>query len=228
MQTSSAGRQLIERNEGCVLHSYYDSVGVLTIGYGCTGRGVYVGQVITQAQADQMLSDRLAQEFEPGVERVIDGADTTQGQFDAMVSLAYNIGVGAFSGSSVARKHRAGDYEGAADAFLLWNKAGGLILSGLDRRRHEEQAMYLAGAVPKSLQAPSGGQPMGSAHQRVLRYTAPPMTGDDVKALQAALGVAPDGIFGPDTKLHVANFQAAHNLEIDGIVGPATWSALGH
>jgi lysozyme len=143
MTTSAAGRAYIESKEGCRLEAYRDIVGVLTIGYGCTGRDVFDGQVITQAEADQMLSDRLAQDFEPSVNHLIGDAPTTQGQFDAMVSLAFNIGVGAFAQSSVLRLHCAKDYDDAADAFLMWNKAGGREVDGLTNRRTEEGQMYM-------------------------------------------------------------------------------------
>lgn len=146
MHVSPIGRALIERNEGCRLHTYRDVVGVLTIGYGCTGPAVHDGMTITQAEADKMLSDRLAHEFEPGVLRAIAGAPTTQNQFDAMVSLAFNIGLGAFARSTVCRKHHDGDHAGAAQAFLSWNKAGGRVLGTLLRRRNEERLLYLGKA----------------------------------------------------------------------------------
>ena len=143
MNTSEAGRAFIERNEGCRLDAYRDIVGVLTIGYGCTGRDVHEGMTITQAEADQMLRDRLAHDFEPSVNHVIGNAPTTQGQFDAMVSLAYNIGVGGFAKSSVLREHKAMNYEAAAAAFVMWNKAGGRVVRGLTRRRQEEAQTYI-------------------------------------------------------------------------------------
>src|SRR5690349_4997661 len=125
MKTSAAGLELIRRNEGCRLTAYLDTIAnpaVWTIGYGSTGPGVYQGLTITQQQADQILVDRLAHEFEPGVLSALQGAPVSQPQFDAMVSLAWNIGVGGFGKSSVARYHRAGNYQAAADAFRLWNK----------------------------------------------------------------------------------------------------------
>ena len=143
MHVSPAGRAMIERFEGCRLTAYKDIVGVWTIGYGCTGPAVHVGEMITQAQADDMLSTRLANEFEPGVLKAFGNAPTTQGQFDAMVSLAFNIGVHGFAGSSVARLHKLGKYDEAADAFLLWDKAGGRVVEALSRRRAEEGQMYL-------------------------------------------------------------------------------------
>jgi lysozyme len=74
----------------------------------------------------------------------IENAPTTDNQFSAMVSLAYNIGVGAFARSTVARKHNEGDHQAAAEAFALWNKAGGRVLAGLVRRRKEEADLYSA------------------------------------------------------------------------------------
>lgn len=149
LHISQIGRALIEKYEGCRLQAYQDSVGVWTIGYGCTGPNIAPGMRITQAEADQMLSDRLTKEFEPGVIKAIGATATTQAQFDAMVSLAFNIGVGAFSKSSVARLHKLGQATAAADAFLLWNKAGGNVLAGLVKRRAEERKLYLSAGNPQ-------------------------------------------------------------------------------
>lgn len=142
MKTSQAGIALIKKYEGCRLMAYQDVVKVWTIGYGHTGPDVHPGMHITQEQAEAMLVDRLHREFEPGVSAAIGTASTTQGEFDAMVSLAYNIGVGAFKRSSVLRFHLIQHYEEAADAFLVWNKAGGRVLTGLTRRRQEESDLY--------------------------------------------------------------------------------------
>jgi len=158
MHVSASGRALIERFEGLRLVAYQDVVGVWTIGYGCTGPNIHRGMTITKAQADQMLSDRLANEFEPGVVEAIAGTPTTQNQFDAMCCLEFNIGVGrplahklgpaGFLGSSVARFHRLRNYAAAADAFLLWNKAGGRVLPALSQRRAVERALYHDGVSP--------------------------------------------------------------------------------
>jgi lysozyme len=134
LTTGPAGIDLIKRNEGCKLTAYLDEVAnppVWTIGYGCTGPGIVRSLTITQAQAEEMLTTRLAQEFEPGVLAAIGSAPTIQSQFDAMVSLAWNIGVGAFAKSTVARLHKAGDYAGAAAAFELWDHAGGQVNDAL-------------------------------------------------------------------------------------------------
>ena len=143
MKTSPAGVGLIKKFEGLRLTAYQDVVGVWTIGFGDTGADVWPGLTITGDEAVRRLANRLAREFEPGVSAAIVGIPTTQGQFDAMVSLAYNIGVGAFRCSSVARFHRAGDHQAAADAFRLWNKAGQRVLEGLMRRREDERRLYL-------------------------------------------------------------------------------------
>lgn len=140
-----AALEIIKRNEGCELEAYRDVVGVLTIGYGHTGPDVVAGKRITQEQADALLAYDI-RTFEDGVRAA--SAPCPENQIGAMVSLAYNIGLGAFRGSTVLRRHNSQDFRGAADAFLMWNKAGGRELTGLTRRRHEERALYLS-APPK-------------------------------------------------------------------------------
>lgn len=140
--TNAAGLEIIKRNEGLRLDAYPDPAtggDPWTIGYGHTGQ-VHEGMTISQAQADAYLAEDL-DKFESGVNDLIEQA--TDNQFSAMVSLAYNVGLGNFEKSSVLKYHNAGDYAAAADAFLLWNKAAGRVFAGLDRRRHEERALYL-------------------------------------------------------------------------------------
>ena len=140
--------QLIERDEGCVLHAYPDpGTGgePWTIGYGHTGPDVYPGRFITQTTAEALLEQDLTK-FEEGVNEAITG-DCNDNQFSAMVSLAFNIGLGGFRASSVLRFHNAGDYAKAADAFLLWDKSGGRVLPGLIRRRRQERELYLGLAI---------------------------------------------------------------------------------
>ncbi len=144
MKTNAAGIELICRNEGCELAAYVCPAGHWTIGFGDTGPHVKPGMVITRETAEQLLADRLEREFEPGVLKHIGDAPTTPNQFAAMVALAYNIGVGGFRRSSVARHHIDGDYELAAEAFHMWNQGGGRVLAGLVRRRKEEAALYSA------------------------------------------------------------------------------------
>jgi lysozyme len=142
LTTSPAGRARIEQFEGLRLTAYQDIAGVWTIGYGHTG-GVYEGLVWTRRQADAALTDRLSEEFEPAVNRGCDGVPTTQGQFDAMVCLAYNIGVAGFERSEVLKQHRLGNYENAADAFEHWDHVNGRVNDNLHNRRVTEAQVYL-------------------------------------------------------------------------------------
>jgi lysozyme len=141
MQSSQRGIDLIKSFEGLRLKAYRDAVGILTIGYGHTGREVTDGLAISQMQAEDLLRGDLMR-FEDGVRQHAGAA--TQNQFDAMVSLAFNVGVTAFANSTLVRKHRGRDFDGAADEFLRWNRAGGRPLPGLIRRRQAERRLYLA------------------------------------------------------------------------------------
>lgn len=157
MKVSKNGIQLIKQFEGVELKAYRDAVGVWTIGYGHTsaagGLQVKAGLTITQRQADEMLANDLGQ-YERGVMDAIAPRMPNQNQFDAMVSLAYNIGVGAFKKSSVARHFKAGSIKSAAASFLLWNKAKGRVLKGLTNRRQKEMALFLSGVAKVEHVAP--------------------------------------------------------------------------
>lgn len=134
-----AGLAIIKQFEGLELKAYLCPARVWTIGYGSTGPHVKPGMTITEAQAEALLRDDLAR-FEAAAHSAAPNA--TQNQFDAMVSLAFNIGIGAFQKSSVLRLHKAGDFAGAGRAFGMWVKAKGKTLPGLVRRRAAEAALY--------------------------------------------------------------------------------------
>lgn len=150
---------LIERFEGMArlipggkVEAYPDpgSGGVpWTIGIGSTrdeqGQPIKPGDVWTVERARKRFEAHVM-EFAREVDRQIAGKPTTAAQKAAIVSLAYNIGPDALSRSTVLKRHRAGDYKAAADAFALWNKAGGKILSGLVRRRAAEAELYRKGS----------------------------------------------------------------------------------
>ncbi|MBF9834229.1 lysozyme [Enterobacter hormaechei] len=146
MQTSDKGIALIKQFEGCKLTAYQDSVGVWTIGYGWTqpvdGKPIRAGMAIKQETAERLLKTGLVS-YESDVSRLVK-VGLTQGQFDALVSFTYNLGARSLSTSTLLRKLNAGDYAGAADEFLRWNKAGGKVLSGLTRRREAERALFLS------------------------------------------------------------------------------------
>jgi lysozyme len=139
-----AAKNLIKADEGLVLHAYADPAtggDPWTIGYGHTGPGVREMGIITMDQANALFEADITK-FADDVDALLEG-DVTENQFGAMVSLAYNIGLGNFEKSSVLRFHNAGDYVTAANRFLLWNMAAGRVMAGLTRRRAEERTLYL-------------------------------------------------------------------------------------
>ncbi|HGE6718604.1 muraminidase [Serratia sp. OLHL2] len=146
MKISDDGMALIQRFEGLRLQAYQDSVGVWTIGYGWTqpvaGRKVGAGMAIDAATAERLLVCGVAQ-FEQGVERLVT-VTITQGQFDALVSFAYNLGLRALEKSTLLRRLNVGDRQGAADQFGRWVNAGGVRLDGLVARRAAERALFLS------------------------------------------------------------------------------------
>jgi lysozyme len=139
MKISQSGIDLIKRFEGCRLKSYLCPAGVWTIGYGHTA-GVRKNQIITSDQASAMLMSDLLQ-FERAINAMV-AVPLKQGQFDALVSFAFNLGSGALASSTLLRKLNSGDFKGAADEFLRWNKAGGKVLEGLVRRRAAERQLF--------------------------------------------------------------------------------------
>lgn len=131
--------------EGLRLQAYIPVKGdVPTLCYGET-RGVRMGQTATVPECDEMLVKRLA-EFADGVEKCAPGLrEAPAERYVAHLSLAYNIGEHAYCNSTVVRRFNAGDVAGSCSAFLMWNKAGGRVLTGLDRRRREERALCMKG-----------------------------------------------------------------------------------
>lgn len=141
-KTSPAGRNLIREFEGERLTAYPDPAtggDPWTIGVGHTGPDVTKGLVITKELSDRLLSDDLGR-FEGGVNKL--ALKTTQAQFDALVSFAFNVGLGNLTSSTLLKKHNAGDYAGAQAEFAKWNKAAGKVMPGLTRRRSAEAALY--------------------------------------------------------------------------------------
>lgn len=112
-----------------------------TVGFGATGPDIHRGTIWTRAQCDARLADDLAK-FSAGVSAAIGDAPTTQHQFDALVSFAYNAGLANLKSSTLLKKHKAGDYAGAAAEFGKWNHAAGKVLAGLTKRRVAEAALY--------------------------------------------------------------------------------------
>ena len=146
MTVNKATIDLIKDFEGCKLTAYQDIVGVWTIGYGTTaaaGLGITPskGLTITQERAEELLRQGV-EKFAAKVDELIT-AKVNQNQRGAIVSLSYNIGCGALSKSTVLRELNAGNFDKAAAAFQMWNKAGGVVSKGLSRRRDAERQLFL-------------------------------------------------------------------------------------
>lgn len=139
MKTSEKGVSLIQHFEGCELKSYRCAGNALTIGYGHTGN-VEEDQKITQEQADTLLVNDL-EVFERQVQRLVT-VDLKQHQFDALVSWAFNLGSGNLRASTLLRVLNAGDYDKVTEQMVRWDKAGGIALAGLTRRRKAEAVLF--------------------------------------------------------------------------------------
>lgn len=145
MEASNNCYDLIEKFEGLYLHEYLCPAGVPTIGYGTTridSKPIPTGLTITQEQADYYLQldvDKTANEVNNLIQ-----VQVSQNQFDALVSLAYNIGTTALKNSTLLRLLNSGNSSAAADQFLRWNKAAGHELPGLTRRRKAERELFLS------------------------------------------------------------------------------------
>jgi lysozyme len=144
LKTSIYGTSLIKKYEGLRLKQYFCPANVSTIGYGTTlinGKPVPVGLVITLEQANEYLQHDLIK-FESGVD-VLVTSTINQYQFDALVSFAYNLGLGNLKSSTLLKKVNLNPNDKTIyNEFIKWNKAGGIILQGLANRRKEEAELY--------------------------------------------------------------------------------------
>lgn len=146
MKIGYEGLKLIKEFEGCKLLSYKCPAGVWTIGIGSTryadGTPVKANQALpNEAAAVQLLTNTIAP-YEHSVNTI--GETFTQNEYDALVSLCYNIGSGNFISSTLVKMLKAGDNKAeVAKQFLRWDKAGGKPLAGLTRRRNAEAELFL-------------------------------------------------------------------------------------
>lgn len=140
MYYSDNGYKFTEKHEGCRLVAYRDTGGVWTIGYGHT-KGVKEGDVITAQQADQFLHEDVA-EAVMNVNNLVT-MPVTQNQFDALVDFTFNVGVKAFSGSTLLKLLNSGDYKGASLQFARWKYDNGKEVAGLIARRKDEADLFV-------------------------------------------------------------------------------------
>ena len=140
-QITQAGIDLLKSFEELRLVAYKPTPDdVWTIGYGHTA-GVQEGDTCSEAEAEEWLVQDSASSAAE-VERDVT-VPLTDDEFDALVVLTFNIGRGAFRGSTLLKKLDAGDYQGAAQEFGRWNKQAGKELAGLTRRRAAEEALFI-------------------------------------------------------------------------------------
>jgi GH24 family phage-related lysozyme (muramidase) len=150
MKPSEECYKLIRQFEGCRLKAYQDSVGVWTIGYGTTfypdGSKVKEGDKCTQEQAEFYLKYHVL-EFAARVDSIVNIITdwVNQNQFDAIVSFAYNVGLSNLKKSTLYRKIMKDPHDKSIEAeFMRWNKAGGVVLNGLTKRRQAESDLYFS------------------------------------------------------------------------------------
>lgn len=220
MHTTARGVKFIERLEGVVLRAYRDPVGVWTIGPGLTAASGVVtpgpGMVITEAEAARLLAEALRSRYEPAVTRAMPGA--TPHAFDGGVSFHFNTG--AITRASWVPAWASGNFAAMKTRLLRWNRGGGKVLPGLTRRREAEARLIQYGdyGVPVPVQVPRG-------LARVTLDLAPGEVAAARKAL-AARGYAVGGDARGVAVAAVRQFQADHDLTVDGILGRATLSTL--
>jgi lysozyme len=161
MNITPDGLALIKNFEGFRAHAYKDAVGIWTIGFGHTSRAgephVLAGLTISRDEADAIL-ERDVNTFAEGVRHSL-RVPLTDEQFSALVSFAYNVGVGAFANSSVLAAVNRQDFSAVPRRLALWNKAGGRVLPGLVRRRAAEAELFARGtpqATAHPVDAPQG------------------------------------------------------------------------
>lgn len=145
MKTSDHGIAIIKQFEGCKLKAYHCPANILTIGYGHTTAAghpeVTEGMTITQDEAVRILASDLVK-FEEAVDGMVT-VELSQGQFDALVSFAYNCGTGALKKSTLLKKVNAEDWDACPAEFMKYTRGGGKVLPGLVRRRKAEVESFV-------------------------------------------------------------------------------------
>ena len=222
--------KLIVHYEGFREKAYLCPANVWTVGHGFTthpdGRPVKQGDTISQAASLQRLRakiDTTGQAIQRAVKQPL-----TPYQVAALVAFTFNVGMGAFQSSTLKKRLDEGNFAAAAAEFDRWDKVNGKPLAGLTKRRAAERALFCRPYSTPSPPAPIPPvpSPSPSGARATLRKG---MTHPDVKVLQGYLGLASSdqtGFFGDLTEQRVKQFQQAHGLTADGVVGAGTWQRL--
>ena len=163
MKVSDAAKAMIKHHEGVRMRPYRCPALLWTVGVGHVIDPAHAAvkyeerralpipdgwdRQLTMGEVDAILAQDLKR-FERGVARLCPASTGHQGQFDALVSFSFNVGLGALQRSSIRMRYNRGDIEGAADAFLMWTKAAGKVLPGLVKRRNDERALFLRQDFP--------------------------------------------------------------------------------
>ena len=148
---NQAGMDLIKSFEGLRLTSYWDPTGqVWTIGYGDTLHA-HANQTITEEEATEFLQDDLLV-FESGVTRLVTSSINDY-QYSALVSFSYNVGLGNLKNSTLLKLVNASQFDQCPDEFLKWDRSGGQVIPGLERRRQAEADLFMTPVDPTTISA---------------------------------------------------------------------------
>lgn len=153
MLVNRAGLALIKTYEGLRLAAYRCPAGIPTIGYGHTGKDVRIGMRIDEATADALLVQD-ATRFSAGVAELV-SLPLSGNRFSALVSFAFNVGLGRLAGSTLLARLNGGDMAGAASQFDRWTRAAGSVLPGLVARRAAERTLFETAGDGDALDDPS-------------------------------------------------------------------------
>jgi len=216
---------LVKSFEGFSPTVYLDEVGVRTLGYGMTGDEIKGLTSVTEPQACQMLENLINSNYAAPLGNDLNSKKIVlnQNQFDALSSMAYNIGVEGLLGSTLYRNICQGvrDANTITTDFLMWRYAGSKVYEGLVRRRTAEAQMFLTPSGQVVDTTASSGLDNGSLTiQKVMNRLQ--MRDGKGNAL------VEDGIMGTCTREAIKRFQSICNFEIDGIAGDWTWGAINY
>jgi lysozyme len=173
MKISEAGLRLIKSFEGFRSHPYRDAVGVWTVGYGETKGVGPTGPILNEPAAAKLLEQRINNDYAPAVRNL--GLVLNQHEFDALCSVVYNLGPGVLArGRSLGDALRSGTRRQAADAILLYDKAGSppRALPGLTRRRQQERALFLKPVGPDPAQLKKWKRQLSATQSRIAKLRA--------------------------------------------------------